>query len=523
MSASETKTTSVAAPATSTEPHPSPQVVPPHTLRAAVAYGKMNRRAWIVTGMLVVFQIINFADKAVLGLVAEPAMQELQLSASEFGFIGSAFFFLFAIASIAVGFLASKVPTRWIILTMGVSWAVLQFPMLFGGGAAILLVTRIMLGAAEGPATPITLQHVQGWFPAKERGLPSSLVAIGSTLGPVIAAPILAWIIAHPDLGWRWAFGFLGIVGLLWSSVWLLVGRDGPYSHTAKKKDQVVAEEVDDLTPVAEASSPAETQRDADEADAEEEKKAWLHNKGKGSVANFSDMLAIVPILRILGSRTFIVAMLAGAGCFWTQGFLTTWSPRYLTAVVELSPEAIGLVSTFPWVLGALALLVLGFSSRYLMRRGVTVRWALGALFGVSLLISGVSFLLLPSSSGVMSVILLTVGAGLALIFPLAPTAVAYAVCSRQRGAVMATLTGVASLGGVVAPVMVGMLMDGAGYMPTPKGEPVPVEMLDALTSGMNSAFWLIGIYLLVVGLGSVLLLNPDKTAHQLQKFAYNG
>lgn len=203
---------------------------PPHTLRAAVAKGQMNRRAWLITGMLVIFQMINFADKAVLGLVAEPAMSELGLSASEFGFIGSAFFFLFAISAVCVGFLAAKVPTRWILLTMGVLWSVLQFPMLFGGGAAILLVTRIVLGAAEGPATPTTLHHVHGWFPARERGLPSTLVAIGSTLGPIVAAPILAYIIAHPQWGWRWAFGFLGLVGLIWSVLWLVVAKEGPYS-----------------------------------------------------------------------------------------------------------------------------------------------------------------------------------------------------------------------------------------------------------------------------------------------------
>ena len=36
----------------------------------ALQIGKMNRRAWIITGLLVLFQIIAFADKAVLGLVA---------------------------------------------------------------------------------------------------------------------------------------------------------------------------------------------------------------------------------------------------------------------------------------------------------------------------------------------------------------------------------------------------------------------------------------------------------------------
>lgn len=476
--------------------------IQPHTLRAAVKYGRMNRRAWIVTSLLVVFQIINFADKAVLGLVADSAIKELGLTAGEFGLIGSAFFFLFAIAAVAVGFLAGKVSTRWILLTMGISWAVLQFPMLFGGGAAVLLVTRILLGGAEGPATPISLQHVHGWFPAKERGFPSSIIAIGSTLGPIIAAPVLAWIIAHPDLGWRWAFGFLGIAGLLWSVVWFLVGRDGPYSHTAGKKIVGESEPVPAAVP--------EPKRSA--------------GKQSASITERADLLKLVPIRRVLGSRMFIAAVLAGAGCFWAQGFLTTWSPKYLGSVVALSPEMIGLVSTFPWVIGALALLVLGFTSRYLMRRGVTVRWAMGALFGASLLVSGICFTVLPHLHGYAAVTALTLGAGLAMIYPLAPTAIAFCVASKQRAAIMATLTGLASIGGVIAPAMVGSLMDRAGYVPGPKGVRDSAEMASLLAQGMNSSFSMIGIYLVVVGVICVLLLNPDRTAERLQtRFAFNG
>ncbi|BCT74363.1 MFS transporter [Sinomonas cyclohexanicum] len=487
-----------------------------HTLRAAIANGRMNRRAWLVTGMLVVFQIINFADKAVLGLVADPAMRDLGLSAGEFGLIGSSFFFLFAISAVVVGFLAGRVHTRWILLAMGVSWAVIQLPMLAGGGAAVLLVTRILLGAAEGPATPISLQHAHGWFSPAERGLPSSLVAAGSTLGPIVAAPILAWIIAHPELGWRWAFGFLGVIGLVWSLAWLLVGRDGPFSHMAKNaaaRGGGAAHDAGDA-PSAVSSPPAGTGT-AGPAPAP---------SASASIAEKADALAVVPIRRILGTRMFAVAVLAGAGCFWAQGFLTTWSPKYLASVVAVSPEAIGALSTLPWIVGAVALLVLGYASRFLMRRGVTVRWALGALFGGTLLLSGLCFLLLPGLHGAAAIVAVTVGAGFAMIYPLAPTAVAFCVSSRQRAAVMATLTGFASLGGVVAPAMVGALMDAAGYVPAPKGVKESAAMIARLTAGMDTSFWMIGAYLVAVGALSVLLLNPDRTAARLQeKFAFRG
>ncbi|WP_430297372.1 MFS transporter [Sinomonas sp. B1-1] len=501
-----------------------PQVAD-HTLRGAIANGRMNRRAWLVTGLLVVFQIINFADKAVLGLVADPAIRELGLTAGEFGMIGSSFFFLFAISAVVVGFVAARVPTKWLLLSMGVAWAVIQFPMLAGGGAAVLLVTRIMLGAAEGPATPITLQHVHGWFAPAERGLPSSLVAAGSTLGPIIAAPVLAWIIAHPELGWRWAFGFLGVLGLVWSLAWLLVGRDGPFSHTARRRGTAAAHPGRDAHDGGDAPSSASSpETRAGAAGGGTATAAGSPRGTSGSIADRADALGIVPIRRILGTRMFAVAVFAGAGCFWAQGFLTTWSPKYLSSIVAVSPEAIGALSTLPWIVGALALLALGYASRFLMRRGVTVRWALGALFGGTLLVSGVCFLLLPGLQGAAAIAVVTVGAGLAMIYPLAPTAVAFCVSSKQRAAVMATLTGLASLGGVVAPAMVGGLMDAAGYVPAPKGVKESAEMIARLGAGMDTSFWAIGVYLVLVGALSVLLLNPDRTGTRLQeRFAFSG
>jgi hypothetical protein len=40
----------------------------------------------------------------------------------------------------------------------------------------------------------------------------------------------------------------------------------------------------------------------------------------------------------------------------------------------------------------------------------------------------------------------------------------------------------------------------------------------------MNSAFWMIGIYLVAVGILSIIMLNPDRTANRLQqRFVFNG
>lgn len=450
---------------------------------------KTLNRAWLITGLLILFQMINFADKAVLGLVAESVMSELGMTSTQFGFIGSSFFFLFAVSGIIVGFIAEKVQTRWLILVMGISWAVLQFPMLLGGGAMALLVTRIVLGAAEGPASSISLTHVQGWFEPSTRGFPSSLVASGTTIGPVVAAPILAYIIAHPDLGWRWAFGFLGLVGLIWTVLWAILAKEGPYSHFShKEKDQKLQTTI------------------------------VVYDPSCKSIVKYVDVLKTVPIFKIFFSKMFLSSFLAGLGCFWSLGFLTTWAPKYIASIGTFSPEIIATVSSLPWILGAISLAGAGFFSRILMRKGATVHISLGLIFGLLVFFSGIAFYLIPFLSGAICILLITIAAGFAMCFPLATMAVGFSVSSKQRAAVMATLVAISSIGGIISPTMVGYLMDIAGYVQPVKGVALAPEMADKLLVGMNHGFEYIGIYMIIVGLISMVFLNPDSLAKKLMQ-----
>ena len=96
-------------------------------------------RAWLIASWLFVFAVVNFADKVVLGLVAVPMMQEFGFTATEFGLIGSSFFWLFSITGILGGFLADRVATKWLLLGMALIWAVAQLPIMFGSTIAVFL------------------------------------------------------------------------------------------------------------------------------------------------------------------------------------------------------------------------------------------------------------------------------------------------------------------------------------------------------------------------------------------------
>src|SRR6478752_7020156 len=181
--------------------------------------------AWGITALLFFFMLINFADKVVVGLAAQPIMKELGLDPKQFGLIGSSFFFLFAVSAVVVGFVSNRVQTRRTLFAMAIVWSLVQFPMLGTVSLEVLIACRIVLGAGEGPAAPVATHAIYKWFPDSLRGLPTAIIAQGSALGVIIAVPALIWIIV--TYSWHWAFGALGIVGLLWTALWLAFGREG--------------------------------------------------------------------------------------------------------------------------------------------------------------------------------------------------------------------------------------------------------------------------------------------------------
>ena len=83
-----------------------------------------------MTALIFLFMFINFADKAVLGLAAQPLMAELKLSPEQYGLIGSAFFLLFPVSAVLVGFMSNRVATRHSLLAMAILWSLVQLPML---------------------------------------------------------------------------------------------------------------------------------------------------------------------------------------------------------------------------------------------------------------------------------------------------------------------------------------------------------------------------------------------------------
>jgi MFS family permease len=374
--------------------------------------------AWKITFLLFLFMVVNFADKIVVGLAGVPIMTELKLEPEQFGLLGSSFFFLFSIAAIAVGFLVNRIETRWVLLALGLIWALAQFPMVGTVGFTTFVICRIILGAGEGPAASVAAHAIFKWFPDEKRTLPIAILSQGSAFGVILAVPALNWVIVNHS--WHYAFGALGVVGLMWVVAWLFLGKEGPLVQTA-------------------AMAASETR---------------------------------IPYARLLTSRTFVGCVAATFGAYWALSLGLTWFTPFIIKGLGFSQQQAGFISILPWVWGAVVLLLTGWISQVMLARGFTTRGARGVLGAAPLIVGGAILTLLPHvTPGGLTIALLVVGTGLSgSIYVVCAPMIGEFTPVSQRGAVIAIYGALYTLAGILAPAVMGHFIQSAttpvdGYM----------------------------------------------------------
>ena len=402
------------------------------------------KKAWLMVVLLFLFMLINFADKAVIGIAAVPIMQELQLSPRQFGLLGSSFFLLFSVSAVVTGFIVNRVQTRWALAIMGLVWALTQFPMIGTVGFATIMACRIALGAGEGPAYPVALHSTYKWFPNELRTLPTAIIAQGAGIGIMVALPVLNWVIVH--YSWHWAFGVLGIAGLAWTAAWLPLGREGPLTAAA----------------VSEAA-PAPR----------------------------------VPYGQLLLSPTIIAAWCAGFGAQWGLSQALSWQGAFLIKGLGFAQGSIGLLGALPAGASVIVVIAGGWFSQHLLARGVKSRVARGMFGGVCVALGGAAMAIMPFVPGAPAKIALTtLGVALpSVIYVIGNALVSEIVPVAQRGALLAIGTAVATSAGLLAPYVMGSVVEGAA---TP-------------LAGFNTGFMICGVVMLAGGIIGFALMRPER------------
>lgn len=469
----------------STEALPSTEARAKTRENAAPPLPQSFRRRWLIVGMLFLFILINFGDKAVIGLAAGPIREELGLTATEFGLLASAFYFLFSAAALGVGFISNRVSSKWLLLILAAVWTVALVPMAGTVGFTALLLSRIVLGAGEGPAYPLSVHHAHSWFPNNRRSIPTALITIGSTVGVVAAGPGLTWIIS--TFNWHAAFVILGICSAIWGAVWIFVGKDGPLSSHTRLSQTRSSRTRSSHTRSARTNGPPAAGEMA-----------------RATATTAVEHLKKVSYWRLFHSGTFLGLLFVCFCHYWSLAVLVAWVPSYLHTVMGFSTQDVGNIIVLPWLVGAGAIMLHAFISQWLMDRGISSRVARGILGGAAVVLSGCAIGTLAwGPQGIIAVVALIIGFEFGhIIQPVAMVVLAEIVPSSQRGAVQGTFLALLTLGGLVGPYVTGVMIDAAA---------TPAE-------GYRNAWGLLAILLMVSGAVAMATIRPEKARLRLQK-----
>jgi MFS family permease len=409
-------------------------------------------KAWLIVAMLFLFQAISTLDKLVLSLASVHLMDELQLTPLQYGTIASSLYWLFAISGVLFGVLfANRIPSKWTLLLLVSLWSLVQFPVLCVSGYLGLLLCRVLLGAAEGPGYPSVMHAAYRWFPPQRRNLPTAIISQGVAFGFLIGGWLLTSIILA--YGWRSAFVFCGLVGLLWVVIWFCIGEDGPIGHTDSPKER------------------------------EQRRISYWQIARDPSIVG-------------------LVVMLIGG--YWISSLSVSWLTPYLSKGLGYDLEQTGWLTSV--ILGVSPPLMLGLTwlSERLLLRGWSSRVARGWLAAGTIVSAGAALLLaVQLPLGVSKVVLLLLGFKLPhLAFILSTAIVGEVVPNTQRGPVLHVLfAGVTSVG-FIAPVVFGWIVQ------APPG---------ALFNGYDAALQFSAALLLVSGALGLLLIHPERSVARLR------
>lgn len=369
-------------------------------------------RAWFITVLLALFMLLNFVDKIGIGLVAVPMMQELSLTPSEYGVIAGSFFWLFAISGVLGGFLANRIEAKWMLTVMVTIWSLAQLPIMFSSSVIMIVVSRVLLGIGEGPASPVAFHACYKWFPDAKRNLPISVINMGSGIGLLVAG--IGMPLITVTWGWRANFTAMALAGVVWGALWLIFGAEG----------RVASERPGDSAGAA---------------------------------------LRRIPYAALLRDPTVVGIFIMHFVSYWSLALTLTWMPAYMQKGLGFDGVTSGRLFALTVLIGMPINLSLSAWSQRLLSRGTSARLGRAVLCSIALLSAGIllcALFFLPLS-GLGKVLLLAVTAGLSpVIYSLGSAMMGSVSPDAQRGSMLAIQNSIASLAGVFAPMAMGSLIE---------------------------------------------------------------
>ncbi|MBS1095792.1 MFS transporter [Gluconobacter wancherniae] len=419
---------------------------------------RTGRYRLVIAALLFALGMINYTDRAAVGILAPQIQQDLHISSSQLGWVFSAFFFSYAIFSFLGGYLSDRLGPKRTFSAAVASWSV--FCAATGAVFSLwsLISVRLLFGASEGPMNSTTNRMVTNWFPRKETARALGFTLSGQNLGSAVAAPLVIFLSYF--CGWRMAFICLGAIGAIWCVLWLIFASDRPAENrhvSAQELAHIISDRSEGMLP-----------------------------KGSAPVQNY--------IFR----KTTLGLALGLFSLLYPLYIFVSWMPSYFTNVMHVTQAGLSLAAGIPWVGGFLGYFLGGFISDLYFKRSTNGLIARKITTIIPLVFAALTLCLTPYIHSVT---------GDVMLFTLSLFAISMGIQSLwamihevtpviYMGTVGGFIHFLANMSGVIAPAL-------TGYV------------IEHVEGGYTSAFWIaagIGIFGALIML--ILIQNKRIALH---------
>jgi MFS transporter, ACS family, hexuronate transporter len=162
--------------------------------------------------------VINYLDRQTLSVAAPVLIEQFHMSNVAYSRIVFAFMLAYTIMNAVSGPLIDRLGTKAGYALCIAWWSASSVLHAFARGPVSLGVYRFLLGMGEAGNWPAGVKVVAEWFPERERALASGVFNSGSSVGAILAPPVVAFILLR--FGWPSAFLFIGLLGFVWLGFW---------------------------------------------------------------------------------------------------------------------------------------------------------------------------------------------------------------------------------------------------------------------------------------------------------------
>ena len=177
-------------------------------------------RAWTLTGLATIALATTLIHRQVLAALAVTVTTSLGISDVKYGWLSSGLAGAFLLGSLPGARFVQKIgPHVGLALTVAVTSIVIGLHAAVYAFSALLCL-RIAMGFAAATSMPSATQTVHRALPFKDRSRGIGLLYMGNSLGSAVCPPLA--VLLESKVGWRGAFFWAAIIGMVWIPIWIL-------------------------------------------------------------------------------------------------------------------------------------------------------------------------------------------------------------------------------------------------------------------------------------------------------------